>query len=733
MRYLFLMRGLPGSGKSTILKGISNQYKSAIISADEVRQLFNMNILNPNGSYSINGNLDKEVWKFIFNLIEKRMQRGETLIIDATHYKTDSIRKYKSLCSQYQYDLQVIDMELAYDNFEEYVKYSKYHNSIREEYKKVPVEVIDRMAKVIEEEDFPSSYKRLSPKEFLDLASNSFEPFNYNQYEKVVIFGDIHGCLDPLVEYFKDNPFDPNYKYIFVGDYLDRGIQNGETFKFLMRFVDMENVDFLEGNHERWLRKWYKQELNTIHSKEFLNNTSKQIKDIPLEDIRHFVKRLKLFRYFEFAGRRFMVSHGGIPCLPNIFLTTQDLIDGVGEYRDSLEVDQRFFKTTDNNTYYQIHGHRNVESLPTFLSQINTFNLEGKIEFGGELRIVELSGIFGKDPFYKVIEIKNNTYRDPNSMEEIIKGLQNSRLVREKALQDNIHSFNFTKECMFDKKWSSLNMKARGLFMDMDNLQIMARGYDKFFNLGEVEQTKPDKLAQNLKFPVTAYRKENGYLGILAWNYKKDDFFIASKSTNEGDYAQNFRRILVEKYDIYHNESLLKLLKEGIDGKRITLLFEVIDPKFDPHIIKYDKEKVVLLDIVANDFTNDWMPYKPRGLVDAGIILGFEVKEYEASFNTWKEIEEFLDKNKDIRTEGWVFTDQDHFRFKVKSSFYIFWKAMRNNFLRPKNMDSKLKKQFEKEFEYCWNYPEEEKGKYIEDGQFRIIKFYEDYYRKGEA
>ena len=104
MRYLFLMRGLPGSGKSTILKGISNQYKSAIISADEVRQLFNMNNLNIDGSYSINGDSDKEVWKFIFNLIEKRMQRGETLIIDATHYKTDSIRKYKSLCSQYQYD-----------------------------------------------------------------------------------------------------------------------------------------------------------------------------------------------------------------------------------------------------------------------------------------------------------------------------------------------------------------------------------------------------------------------------------------------------------------------------------------------------------------------------------------------------------------------------------------------------------------------------------------------------
>jgi predicted MPP superfamily phosphohydrolase len=86
------------------------------------------------------------------------------------------------------------------------------------------------------------------------MINSPLEPFDAKEYEKVVIFGDIHGCYDPLKEYFDKNPFNENYNYIFCGDYLDRGPQNKEVLEFLISLKDKKNCVFLEGNHERWLR-----------------------------------------------------------------------------------------------------------------------------------------------------------------------------------------------------------------------------------------------------------------------------------------------------------------------------------------------------------------------------------------------------------------------------------------------------------------------------------------------
>ena len=73
-----------------------------------------------------------------------------------------------------------------------------------------------------------------------------------SKYEKIVHIGDIHGCYTALMEYFK-NGLNDNYMYIFIGDYIDRGIENVEVVKFLIEISKKPNVLLLEGNHERWL------------------------------------------------------------------------------------------------------------------------------------------------------------------------------------------------------------------------------------------------------------------------------------------------------------------------------------------------------------------------------------------------------------------------------------------------------------------------------------------------
>ena len=365
-----------------------------------------------------------------------------------------------------------------------------------------------------------------------------------------------------------------------------------------------------------------------------------------------------------------------------------------------------------------IHGHRNIFNKSIQNTEF-TYNLEGKIENGGYLRILEIS----KD-LIKPIEIKNNVYLDINSNDEIIKSLEHNHLIRVKELKNGIRSFNFTKDAFIDKKWNSQTVRARGLFIDKDN-NIIARSYDKFFNLNETPETSIEYLRKNLKFPVSCWKKENGYLGLLSWNPYTNDYFIATKSTDEKDFADNFRRILYDKYMIHLNEDLKNFLKK----EEVTFLFEIIDPAFDPHIIDYDEEKAVLLDIVTNDFNPLFL--STQEIYALAIKYNFPHKELIYEAKNMEELEDFFEEFKYKHFEGVVICDKQCFRFKWKSDFYSFWKCLRNRFLRmsPDFID-KYKEGFSKEIEFVKNFPEEQKSKYIENGQFRIIKFYKQFYQE---
>ena len=70
---------------------------------------------------------------------------------------------------------------------------------------------------------------------------------------KVVIFGDIHGQFYDLIEVLRRQKFGKtNKKFLFLGDYVDRGAHGPEVVAYLfalkIRFPDM--VYLLRGNHE---------------------------------------------------------------------------------------------------------------------------------------------------------------------------------------------------------------------------------------------------------------------------------------------------------------------------------------------------------------------------------------------------------------------------------------------------------------------------------------------------
>lgn len=698
MRTIFLLRGTPASGKSTWVE--QNKLQQYTLSADNIRLMYQSPVLNNNGDLVITQQNDGKVWQFLFEMLEDRMRRGEFVIVDATHYKSELLNRYKTLISKYRYRAFVVD----FTNIP--LETLLQRNSQRDAFKRVPEEVIRKMNAVFEQDtEVSNRFNVITPEEAINKL---YEPliYDYNDYEKVVFFGDIHGCYEPIKTYFEQNPFNEKYAYIFLGDYIDRGIQNKEVLEFLMSIKDNKNVLLLEGNHEKWLRLYaddngaeididrdvaktikkyvgsnalYKLKADKICSSEFIKNTIPQIESLNHKDLRQLCRKFGQMAYINFRDKEYFACHGGLPTLPSIFTSTEEMIKGVGKYEDLDSI----YNSWNDKGYSAtlIHGHRNIFDFPAKYKD-NIYNLCSNIEFGDSLRILEIDSNGNEI----VKEIPNTVYNEKcQKIQEkvdkletktdnaILKSLNESKLIQKKILKDGIISYNFKRNVFHNRIWNDLTCKARGLFINAKTEKIIARSYDKFFNWSEVDATKSENLKKNLKFPIKAFKKENGFLAMVSWNWNKNDLLICSKSTNEGEFVELIKNQL-------YKLSKLRLinLKSYLKKHNCTLVFECIDKDNDPHIIKYDENHLVLLDVIRNSFDTLRLPLEDINFV--ANLIGVECKQNEYIFNTWEELYAFKklqDESYDIQHEGWVFEDANGFMVKYKTRFYKFWKQMR--------------------------------------------------------
>lgn len=699
MRDLVILRGCPGSGKSTWIK--DQGLEQYTLSPDNIRMMTRGLVLTSETNYfSITQEYKNEsyVWDLLFELLERRMQNGDFTIIDATHSKSSDFSKYNKLCEKYKYRKYVVSFT------DVPIEVCKQRNKEREDYKKVPESVIDKMYARFQSQDKTSGWVNIPRQEFSDYFKT--KPIDIREkYEKVFVIGDIHGCYNPLREFILNTTkqslidknatpdelplyLEDNYLYIFLGDYIDRGLQNKEVLQFLINIKDKQNVWLLEGNHEKYIGAYINNDFDKC-SKEFLKNTMNQIKDLDTKKLSQLYRKFSQMAYIKYKnGTNYFMCHGGLNIIPNNIhlVSTQQLIKGVGDY--NTPIDEIYSKNIEkgiiNNSPIQIHGHRSIEQESKF-----SISLEDGIERGGNLDVVDL------DDISNIIKYKNDLYRtdldrtDLDTKPKIYNNLNEDNLVerlrlntniQEKDLGNNISSFNFTRNAFCKGIWDNETIKARGLFINTKNNKIVARGYEKFFNINEKEETRLFNLKSLFETnnPVIGYKKYNGFLGLLS--YYNDDLQFHSKSSNNSEFVTYFKNIFYKQYSTDQIEKIIDYLKNN----DVTMVFEVIDIENDPHIIKETNDRIVLLDIIYNKLEFKKLAYKDLVNV-ASKLFNLNDKEYKQIykiFNSYRDLIDFYnlhtDENnfQDTDIEG-IVIESGNFMTKLKFNYYRFWKQMR--------------------------------------------------------
>ncbi|KAK4103473.1 hypothetical protein N658DRAFT_493953 [Parathielavia hyrcaniae] len=194
------------------------------------------------------------------------------------------------------------------------------------------------------------------------------------------------------------------------------------------------------------------------------------------------------------------------------------------------------------------------------------------------------------------------------------------------------------------KRWD-LPTYARGLFTTRNKKgvpEIAIRGYDKFFNIGEVRETSWDHIFERTKGPYELSLKENGCI-IFIGGLEDGTLLVCSKhSTGERSDATVSHACVGERHIERQLERIGKTkqdLARELRKRNATAVAELCDDSFEEHILAYgpDKAGLYLHGININipgfmtypsphvqKFAEDW------GFIKTGVIMIDDIKTVKA-------------------------------------------------------------------------------------------------------
>ena len=269
--------------------------------------------------------------------------------------------------------------------------------------------------------------------------------------------------------------------------------------------------------------------------------------------------------------------------------------------------------------------------------------------------------------------------------EQELESLRANPLVKERV-QDgfpHISSFNYDRYADH-QELDSLALSARGLYVNTQTREIVIRGYDKTPQLNQpgLASASLVEVIKNSTGPYTTSVIENGFLAMIGYDRVTDQLLFATKSIVDPDlhewvFTHIKGTMTVERF---------AALKTVVSECQITLVFEVLEPETDPHIIENSRSKLVLLDGIRNSMQFEKVS---RDQLEAiGVMFDFGCRVAGPSFKDKRALTRFIvdasrngyqydDYGTKLEVEGLMIEDANGNMVKFKLPFYEMWRACR--------------------------------------------------------
>ena len=225
---------------------------------------------------------------------------------------------------------------------------------------------------------------------------------------------------------------------------------------------------------------------------------------------------------------------------------------------------------------------------------------------------------------------------------------------------------NYTEKAQFEGMWNDVTRNCRGLIYDINNYEIVARPFPKFFNLSEYgPDTKLGDVAFDLSERVVVTDKLDGSLGIAYRRPSDDQWAVATRGSFTSDQALHATAKLQE----YIADPELVFQPCACH----TYLFEIVYPENRIVVDYRGLDELILLGAMEKDCTgcaidtlyHNFMP--PEMVFEEGGWNGFVTETF-----SYESFQQALEAEPRPGKEGLVvyFPERD-FRVKIKQEEYI--------------------------------------------------------------
>lgn len=398
------MCGIPGSGKSTWIK--DNGLHDYSVSRDQLRLQYYGISYDGYGFESMPEVSEKFVYERYMEMVEVRMRNGSFVVLDNTHLKMHTINSIKQLAECYGYNIFIKIMNTPLHE-------CLSRNKDRERLKFVSEEVIVKMNSNFKsfKENISKDYdiKRIEDLNEISAYDLSKSYIHYKSNDSIYVVGDIHGCYNELDKFLNNYESDlsSSKKLIFTGDFTDRGPENLKVLNKLIELSELNNVYFIEGNHEMSLREYSYSK--SIMSKDFISTTKPQLDTDPGIKIRlrpllmklrtHILLSNDFLANIDKATNNIIICHGGISydyrvLNGEVWRSPRSVIKGSDYPNGDMKNVAEKFHNSCSITSRQIHGHRPVVDENGVIQSAKTnpsvINLDGHVDQGGHLLVAHI-------------------------------------------------------------------------------------------------------------------------------------------------------------------------------------------------------------------------------------------------------------------------------------------------------------------------------------------------------